>query len=475
MNAKQKNMYLPKHLRCALIGCFSLLLVISMESVSHAQQVSAAGHSLDARLRALLRRHQIEPLNPGPAHAVELVELGQALFFDRELSGNRDTSCATCHHPQLATGDSLALPVGTKPQTVGTLGSNRILGDDREYVPRNAPEIFNRGSTEWTSMFWDSRVADDGNGGFINPAGEDLLPGLDSLLSVQAMFPVTSRDEMRGRIGDMDINGNVNEMGQFEDSDLHGMWDALMVRILSFPGYQKMFANAYPGVPQNELTFAHAAKAIGAFEADAYTYLDSPFDLYLEGEDSALNNSQKRGAILFYGSAGCVRCHSGPLMTDQNHWAIAAPQLGPGKGEFAPFDVGRYLQNEDNDDLFAFRTPPLRNVAATGPWLHNGAYSSSLKDVIRHHARPLWSLLTYDPEEQLSQFQLRPTVMRDPFTFFLLAVTLDRRQLPRNLSRGEINLLEDFLQSLTAPNLESRLLGTIPDSVPSGLEVERLK
>ena len=75
-------------------------------------------------------------------------------------------------------------------------------GFDREFIPRNAPEVFNRGSSLWFSQFWDSRVMDIGGGDFLSPAGDALPDGLPNVLAVQAMFPVTSRDEMRGSISD---------------------------------------------------------------------------------------------------------------------------------------------------------------------------------------------------------------------------------------------------------------------------------
>ncbi len=134
------------------------------------------------------------------------------MFFDRELSGNRDTSCATCHHPSLSSSDGLALPVGTAPQNPGALGIDRIKGSDRQFIPRNAPEIFDRGSELWKSAFWDSRILEDEDGNFESPAGTDLPPGLTSSLYIQAMFPGASRDEMRGADGDVDIHGDANEI-----------------------------------------------------------------------------------------------------------------------------------------------------------------------------------------------------------------------------------------------------------------------
>ena len=338
------------------LGAWLLLLFVLPEF--------AWGQSPDQILRSLLQRHGVVTPDAGGGHSAERIALGQALFFDRELSGNRDTSCATCHHPQLGTGDGLALPVGTGPLNPGSLGLDRIKGEDREFVPRNAPEVFNRGSQLWTSVFWDSRITENSDGTFVSPAGGQLLPGLDSVLYIQAMFPVTSRDEMRGQSGDLTFEGDLNEIALVPDNDLQGIWSALMERLKAIPEYRDMFEAAYPGTLIDDMTFAHAANAMGAFEIAAFTFLDSPFDQYLAGNDKALTTAQKRGAILFYGKANCVSCHAGPLMTDQRHWSLAVPQLGPGKAEFAPRDLGRYLETRRKSDLFAFRTPPLRNVAA---------------------------------------------------------------------------------------------------------------
>lgn len=433
--------------------------------------------SADEVLRGLLEENGVESLDPGGGHSPERIALGQALFFDRELSGNRDTSCATCHHPTLASGDGLALPVGTAPVNPGALGIDRIKGSDREFVPRNAPEIFNRGSSLWTSMFWDSRIAELDDGSFVSPAGEQLPMELDSVLYIQAMFPVTSRDEMRGFVDDEDVNGEENEIAQIADDNLPGIWAALMTRLGEIDGtdgtgdYPAMFEAAYDGTPFEEMTFAHAANAIGAFEIAAFTFLDSPFDQYLAGDNSALSNPEKRGAILFYGEAKCATCHSGSLMTDQEHWGVAAPQLGPGKAPYAPRDAGRFLINNDFSDLFAFRTPPLRNVADTAPYMHDGAYND-LKSVIRHHANPALRLLTYNPRRHLEQEELQDTVLSDWRTFFLLAATEDLPHI--RLTRRDVRDIEAFLKALSAPDLEARLAAIIPPSVPSGLPVEGL-
>jgi len=424
------------------------------------------GSSLDGELRAALRDAGATPLDPGPALDPTLVELGRFLMFDKELSGNRDISCATCHHPLLHTGDGLSVSIGTG----GTgLGPSRLLGEGRVLIPRNAPEVFDRGAPEWRTMFWDGRVSGTPETGFSTPAGAALPPGLDSVLAAQAMFPVTSRDEMRGASGDVDVFGAANELALLPDNDFTAIWGALMARLLAIPEYVDLFAAAYPEIASGDLAFVQAANAIAAFEIDFWTLLDSPFDRYLAGDDTALANDAKRGALLFYGKARCAECHSGPLLTDQQFHNVAAPQVGPGKGAEAPLDFGRGRETSAAGDRYTFRTPPLRNVALTGPWLHDGAYAT-LEAAVRHHLDPASSLLAYDPSQLAPD--LRDTFQGDPETIDAILATLDDKVLePVDLTDDEVDELLAFLQTLTDP-AAADLRGDIPDRVPSGLPVD---
>ena len=179
-----------------------LLILQSLLLVARGPQVD-----VDHSLRALFADYGAAPLDPGPAGDPALVALGEALFCDKELSGNRDIACATCHHPSLSTGDGLPVSIGTGGHGLGT---ERIIGVGRSLIPRNAPEVYNRGSAEWRTMFWDGRALTDGGGYTETPAGDQLPAGLDSLLAAQALFPVTSGDEMRGAPGDHDAFGQPN-------------------------------------------------------------------------------------------------------------------------------------------------------------------------------------------------------------------------------------------------------------------------
>ncbi len=442
---------------CKLFVCLVTLVGVSQVSVAD---------GLDPQLRQLLAESAVGPLPPATSVDQNVVDLGRSLFFDRELSGNRDISCASCHHPSLASGDSRALPSGTGGEG---LGPDRTQAAGREIVPRNSPEVFHRGHPEWRSMFWDSRVSKQ-NGTFTSPAGPDLPPDLDNVLAVQAMFPVTSREEMRGRSGDLDIQGRLNELAIIDDGELPAIWQAIMNRLLSIPEYQQKFAQAFPDVPAEALAFQHAANAIAAFEESAFSQRDSAWDSYLAGDDSAISESAKRGAIHFYGG-NCASCHSGNLMTDQQHHNLGIPQLGPGKDPDTGLDPGRALETGEQADQFAFRTPPLRNVLLTGPWAHSGAFTR-LVDVIRHKFAPVASLDNYDVS-QLSEL-LQPTVRLDADAIAAITRSLDPLlPIGEEITDEEVGELMAFLFSLTSPSAD-RMLHLTPSSVPSGLDVDSL-
>ena len=416
----------------------------------------------------------IQALTPAPAESAEMVELGRMLFFDKELSGNRNISCATCHHPTAGTGD--ALPVSIGEGGVG-LAENRAQAAGH-LIPRNAPAVFNLAVPGANRMFWDGRVSRDpvsgvletpepGLNGTPTPTWAPYVQQLTTALAAQAMFPVTSREEMRGDGNDLATAGAISNQA---------LWEAIMLRLVGteaggggIAGYRTLFQAAYPSVTSfDDFTFAHAARAIAAFETSAYTKLDTPLDLYLAGDHSALSDSEKRGAVLFCGRANCAACHNGPHLSDFQNHAIAAPQVGPGK-EPLPFrDRGRFLVTNSPSDLYRFRTPPLRNVALTGPWTHAGAYTS-LEAVVRHHLDPTTSLLSYDVGQLPVLFQSTFDADGTRNNARLAAVS-PLLGAPVSLTQAEFSDLMAFLHALTSPS-SLTLIQDVPDSVPSGLPV----
>ncbi len=421
---------------------------------------------LDKELQKTIQSEQLTPPQKEESANPDKIELGRLLFFDKILSGNKDISCATCHHPTLQSGDSLSLAIGVGGKG---LGSIRKMGKNRLRIPRNSPEIFNRGAEGWHTMFWDGRVKQLEDGQFETPAEEKFPQGVENVLAAQAMFPVLSRDEMRGRISDRDINGELNELALISDAAPQSVWRALMNRILKFEDYRQLFQKVYPEIPLKKLGFQHAANAIAAFEAEAFTFEDSPWDQYLAGKENAIDLSAKRGALLFYGAANCSSCHSGNLMTDQKFHNIGVPQFGPGRDNGKPYDYGRYAETGEWKDRFAFRTPPLRNVAITGPWMHNGAYGT-LEEVIRHHLDPEKQLQNYDPT-QLEK-QLQKTYKGDEQSIGMVVETLDKQLLnAQALNDDQISDLLSFLKSLTDSKV-TQLKKMVPQKVPSGLSME---
>lgn len=425
--------------------------------------------SPDVLLRAALADHDVHPLADLPDPDPAQFALGEALFFDPILSGSGDIACATCHHPLLASTDGLSLGLGTG--NTG-LGPERFHVPGRPFIARHAPDLFNRGQPEWRVMFWDGRVVLNTDNHFDTPAGADLPDGLDSPLAAQAMFPVSAAAEMRGFPGDKDVTGRDNRLALLDtpslEPDFAAIWDTLTARILQVPAYEALFSAAYPETPPDAFGFQHAANALAAYESAVFDLHDSPFDRYLDGDDSALEAPAKRGALLFFGKAGCARCHTGPLLTDQAFHNVGIPQLGPGMSESAPLDPGRGHETGQAADRFAFRTPPLRNVALTAPYMHNGAYTT-LEAAVRHMAAPASSLQTYNPDQLIPE--LAANVWNDPPTTAALLAALDPRAgAEQRLSPAEVADLVAFLYALTDP-AAADLGHLVPDAVPSGLTV----
>ena len=393
----------------------------------------------DVQLRAALAAGGVQPVLAPPAVSQARFDLGQALVFDKILSGNRDVACASCHQAGLSLADGLSVSIGTGAQGSGRA---RTLGAGRHFIARNAPALFNLAGV--TPLMWDGRISLNQT-----PAGAALPPGLDNALAAQALFPLLDRDEMRGQLSD----GAVNELAQLADNDLAGTWAAIMQRLLAIPGYVQRFQAAFPGVAS--FGIQHAGNAISSFEVSQWSRLNSPFDNYVRGNNSALSEPQKRGALVFYGVGRCAVCHRGGLLSDLQFHNIASPQVGPGTAADAPLDRGQ--------GGFRFRTPTLRNVALTGPWMHSGAYTS-LTDVVRHYINPGQALRNYDPTQLDAQFRGQVHVTEE-----LAAGVLNNLdpQLPINLNNAQVTDLVAFLESLTDPNP----VPAPPANVPSGLPV----
>ncbi len=268
----------------------------------------------------------------------EKIELGKRLFFDRRLSGDGTMSCATCHNPELAFTDGLEVSL-SYPTT-------------RNW--RNAPTLINVAFSKY--LFWDGRARS---------------------LEDQALFPMMSAFEM---------NQNL---------------DFLEEELRSVPEYVEAFRRVFGG----DITRERIAMAIAAFERTLVSR-NAPIDRFLNGDKTALSEKARKGYEIFTGKGRCAECHYGVNMNDDKFYALGVPEneeqeKDPRVSATRRFvakvyhyedyinlkeDPGRYLITKDPKDWKAFKTPTLREVYRTAPYMHNGAFKT-LDEVIEFFNR----------------------------------------------------------------------------------------
>ena len=451
------------------------IFLASISSISHSQQIS------EQQLRIILAKNNISyTKHPGPDTKSPLFTLGKALFFTKSLSLENDVACASCHHPLLAGGDQLALPIGVMPKNPDTLGPERKirpdLPDDNGYldindhhnVPRNSPTTFNIGL--YTSrMFWDGRVEKLDDGSVTTPESgygfTDPNTGTD-IVAAQALFPVGSKDEMRNYINQPhDRQYKIHETlvarllgknARFTRSQ-HKFWRDI---------FEKAFNKSWQAI-----TYTDISNALSHYQK-SQIFTKSPWSNYLAGNNDSLTEKQKQGAVLFFSGienngAGCYQCHSSEHFSDEQFHVLAIPQIGKGKnvGRYGDDDFGRYLVTGKQQDKYAFRTPALLNVELTQPYGHDGAYEK-LTDIIKHHNSPETilneSLIKKLPANIPNKNVMTNTgyalqqLKQKPQTLMKLKVKLDDKQL---------DALVAFLKSLTDPciNSASCLQPWLPD------------
>ena len=279
------------------------------------------------------------PLLPLPANArldAPRIALGRKLFFDRRLSFNGTMSCAMCHVPE---------------QGFTSHDSQTGIGIEGKSLRRNAPSLLN--------VAWQARLFHDGR---------------ESSLVTQAWLPLLHPDEM--------ANPSIGHV---------------LDRLRALPDYKGLFERAFAGAGPAMQT---VAEAVAAFEATLVA-ANSRFDRWRYGaETTALSELEQEGFRLFSGKAGCTQCHgvglTHALLADAGFHATGAGQalasarsfvvpLAPGvqtvvsnadlgafASEWRP-DLGRFEITLDPADRFAFKTPSLRNVAQTAPYMHDGS------------------------------------------------------------------------------------------------------
>lgn len=386
-------------------------------------------------------------------------DLGRLLWFDIIGGLNNDNSCGGCHSPTNGFGD-------TQPMAIG-IDNNLVVGANRT-GPRNqrkTPLAVN--VALYPTLMWNSRFAAlsgdpfDNSSGFQFPPPEGLsLSSLPHLLVAQAFVPPTERVEVAG----FDFPGNNEDIR-----------NEVVARLNSVGEYRKLFARAFPEISAGApINFDHFGKAVAEFEF-TLIFADAPIDRFARGQRRALTENQKRGALLFFGKAGCVECHSvggesNEMFSDFRQHVIGVPQIVPSFGNVvfdgpgANEDFGLEQVTGDRDDRYMFRTAPLRNAAVMPAFMHNGAFVR-LEDAIRHHLDPYTSARNYAPRDLPPDLQgpvgpIEPVLARlDPVL-----------QTPIQLSDEEFSNLVDFVHDgLLDPRiLPGRLKTLVPKRVPSG-------
>lgn len=283
------------------------------------------------------------PLAPLPAVPVpgdqpmtpNKVELGKLLFFDARLSGDGGISCADCHEPKKGWGD----------------GNDLSRGYPGTQHWRNSQSILNTAFLK--NWFWTGSAA---------------------TLEKQAEGAMTGA-----------VAGNLIPLMAVE-------------RVKQVPVYVKMFKDAFSAAP----TYETILQAIVAFERTIVSR-NVPFDNYMKGNKTALTPKAIQGKVLFEGKAGCIQCHNGTLLTDQQLYNIGVPKnpvfekdplrqitmrermRKSGVPEEVVLgldrDPGRYIDTKKDEDKGKFKTPPLRELIYTAPYMHNGVFLT-LSEVI---------------------------------------------------------------------------------------------
>lgn len=332
----------------------------------------------------------------------EKTELGKFLFFDPILSGKKDVACATCHHPEFGFAESLEISIGVNGKG---LGSKRDFNfpNDIPFVKRNSQSVVNSAfngigidgkvNASAAPMFWDLRAKS---------------------LEKQSLEPIKAFEEMRGHT--------------FTEAEV---LDKIIERLKENTEYKQLFEKAFG--TKNAITKENLGKAIATYERTIIAN-NSRFDQYMRGDKAALSQNEIDGMFAFLKS-GCSKCHNGPMFSDFKTHA-----LGVVDNEKMGFSDDGFQKT------YAFRTPSLRNLRFTFPYMHSGKLKT-LENVLEFY-------------EDLSGGQIRNGKVKseqiDPIIKENLKV--DFRDIP---------LIVEFLGTLNDDKFDK----SIPTKVPSGLKV----
>lgn len=385
--------------RLHIVVCF-LLCLLAVACSQPTETITENKESVDdiSVLKAL-------PLViPTPANnpiTPEKIELGKLLFFDPILSGNRDVACATCHHPDFAFAEGLELSIGVNGKGFGSKRAF-MLPNDMPFVKRNSQSVVNtafNGLTltnetgpEEAPMFWDLRAKS---------------------LESQSLEPTKALEEMRGHgFGQEDVLAEV--IGRLRKNAI----------------YTRLFKTAF--AENDAVNALNLSRALATYERSLVSN-NSRFDQYMRGETDALSELELRGLQAFL-TSGCAKCHNGPMLTDFKVHAMGV--IDNEKLSFIDDGVQK---------AYTFRTPTLRNLRYTLPYMHNGKITT-IRRVLEFY-------------EDLAGGKIKNSNVN--------ATQIDPLIKHLRVDFKDISLIERFLDTLNDDSFDK----IIPKSVPSGLKV----
>lgn len=330
------------------------------------------------------------PQDPNNPITIDKVELGKNLYHETAFAikgkfefTDGEFSCATCHHVGAGFQAGIAQGLGEGGEGFGMNGEGRtrnLLCDPAlcDVQPIRTPTVLNGGYQEL--MLWNGQFGSTGkNIGTESKWTEGTPKAINHLgfegIETQAIAGLA-----------------VHRMGFGEEA------------VTDF-GYKEAFDEVFADVPPAErYTAITAGLAIAAYERTIVAY-EAPFQKYLRGNTLSLSDYQKEGAILFFGKAGCVTCHTGPALNKMEFHALGLNEFDPSEvthyDPSNPTRFGRGSFTADEADMYKFKTPQLYNLKGIG-FLGHGASIHSVADMIEYKNRGV-AENTEVPESQLAK------------------------------------------------------------------------
>lgn len=329
------------------------------------------------------------PIDPvGNPSSIDKIMLGKTLYWDEQLSSTKTVACASCHilpnggtDPRATASNVLAINPGadqvfdTADDVIASPGVpqncqqgdyiDSIYGYQPQVTSRKSPSVINAGYSE--TLFWDGRANDQ----LIDPLTGEVVLTSGAALENQALGPPTSTEEM-GHIG-RSWSDVINTIEKSSPMALSPLVPTDLSDWIGTDSYFQLFARVYG---ESTITPAKVAMAIASYERSLYAN-QTPFDEFIAGNNNAMTQQERRGFNVFR-TSGCLACHSGGLLTDNNFHNIGVTPNNE--------DLGRFNVTGLNRDMGRFKTPSLRDLASKTSYMHNGRFFT-IEDVIEFYDR----------------------------------------------------------------------------------------